>query len=167
MSFFLHEIGQSQQASRISAEIDLDFPGLDELQQRYANISRRNHDWEDGATTPPWIRSQPPSRRGSRRISTLGAAALPAFYSVGAKPWPRRTIIDKHGDRIDPIRQVETALDEALDRESRLEHDKRVAVTKLQGIDKRLDDIISQKQAVKEWLDKSHQAVSHWDLPSE
>jgi hypothetical protein len=163
-TFFLHEIGQIQLASKISAEIDLEFPGLDELHQRYTSGSRRDrlgHAVEAGATTPPWSRSNSPSRRGSRRTSTLGASALPTFYSVGAKPWPRRTIVDKHGDRIDPIRQVEMALDEAADKEAVLEKDKHDAVAKLQGIDRRLDEIIAQKQAVREWLDKKTQAVSH------
>jgi hypothetical protein len=53
------------------------------------------------------------------------------------------------------------ALDEAADKEAVLEKDKHDAVAKLQGIDRRLDEIIAQKQAVREWLDKKTQAVSH------
>jgi hypothetical protein len=158
MTYFIREVGQIQSASTISAEVDLQFPGLEELRERYLDQPRRRNA-DDGEMTPPWMRSLPPSRRGSRRYSTLTQATLPAFHSIGAKPWPRRAVLDIDGNRVDPIQQVEMALVEAQESAEGLQRDKDDAIFRLRSMGETLDDMIKQKNDVREWLDRTNQLV--------
>lgn len=155
MVTFVHDVGQIETTSKIRAEIDLDFPGLDELRERYISNNRRH---EEGHITPPHIRSPTSSRRQSRRFTTLIPPTSPALY-IGTK-WPRRSILDAHGNRVDPIRQVEIALDGARDKEVELENNRYEAIVQLKTMRQKLDDMIRQKDNVRDWLDRSNQVVS-------
>ena len=152
---FVHEVGQIESTSKIRAEIDLDFPGLDELRERYNSTTRR---YDEGHVTPPSVRSPTSSRRGSRRFTNLGPPTPPTVYSVGTN-WPRRSVLDHDGHRIDPIRQIELALDGARDKEIELEHERFEAIRKLKTMGESLQDMLVQKDNVRDWLDRSNQLV--------
>jgi hypothetical protein len=156
---FVYDVGQIETTSKIRAEIDLEFPDLDGLRERYNHLHRHREDTSGHSTpTSPWVRSPAPSRRGSRRFTNLGPPMSPALYSAGTN-WPRRSVLDHHGNRVDPIQQIEIALDEARDKEVALENDKLDAIRKLQVMDEKLNDMINQKNSVREWLDRSNQVV--------
>ena len=154
MMTFVQDIAQIENTSRIRTEIDLDFPGLDDLRARYNPTTRRH---EDGQLTPPNIRSPTSSRRGSRRFTTLNPPTSPALY-IGTK-FPRRSILDVHGNRVDPIRQVELALDGAREKEVELANDRGEAIVRLKSMARKLEDMVKQKNNVRDWLDRSNQVV--------
>jgi hypothetical protein len=154
MMTFVQDIAQIENTSKIRTEIDLDFPGLEELRVRYNPITRRH---DDGQLTPPNIRSPTSSRRGSRRFTTLNPPTSPALY-IGTK-FPRRSILDAHGNRVDPIRQVELALDGAREKEAELAKDRHDAIVRLRSMARRLEDMVRQKNNVRDWLDRSNQVV--------
>jgi len=161
MLTFVQEVAQIENTSKIRAEIDLDFPGLDELRGRYNPAARRH---EDGHITPPNIRSPTSSRRGSRRFTSLNPPTSPALY-IGTK-FPRRSVLDAHGNRVDPIRQVELALDGARDKEVELANDRHEAIVRLKGMARKLEDMVKQKNNVRDWLDRSNQVVRRSSLGS-
>ena len=156
---FMRDVGQIQAISRTSAEIEIDFPNLDELREQYSDRARHGQEHNtSGQSTPTW-RSPTSSRPNSRRFSTI-PSSIPALFSFGAKPWPRRAVLDHEGNRIDPIRQVEIALDEATNTEIGLEEDKKDALAKLGIMRVKMEGMFEQHNYAKDWLASVNKNVS-------
>lgn len=153
-----------KQYSTVSAEIDLDFPGITELSDRYTLSQRR--------TDPisPWdytksFKSQPPSRRASKLISastTNGPNSLfQSSYTVGTKPWPRRYILDSSGAPVDPLTQVELALREAREKEDEMRRYKVKAQDELRDMCQEITDLEETKNRIRNELETQLAKVSH------
>jgi hypothetical protein len=148
---FVRDVAQIQAISKISAEIEVDFPNFAGLHERYSDRPRHGQEYDhSGQSTPTW-RSPSSSRPASRR-GTMVLSSIPPMFSFGAKPWPRRAVLDHEGNRIDPIRQVELALDEARDVEIGLDDDKQDALVKLGVLRDRMDGMFKQHNFAKDWL---------------
>ena len=145
--------------SSVSAEIDLDFPGIKDLKDRYSITPRRSD------SISPWDKSQPPSRRASKLISaatTNGPNSLfQSSYTVGTKPWPRRYVLDPTGARVDPLTQVELALREAEDKEVEMKGYKADAQSKLRGMCQEIADLEDTKNRIRNELETQAAKVSH------
>jgi hypothetical protein len=68
-------------------------------------------------------------------------------------------VLDIDGNRVDPIQQVEMALVEAQESAEGLQRDKDDAIFRLRSMGETLDDMIKQKNDVREWLDRTNQLV--------
>lgn len=149
--------------SAVSAEIELDFPGIKELQDRYT-LSQRRAD-----LLSPWdksnFKSQTPSRRASKLISastTNGPNSLfQSSYTVGTKPWPRRYILDPSGSPVDPLTQVELALREAGEKEDEMRRYKADAQNKLRDMCQEIADLEETKNRIRNELETQTAKVSH------
>lgn len=154
MRLQLAHIEQLKNIATVSAEVDVDFPGVESIRERYIN-SRRRSTHGDLA----WD-SRPPSRRASRRASIYGPSLLPPTYPMATKPWPRRAALDRHGDRIDPLSQVELVLRDAEQVEEGMRRSKAVARTRLQDMSQAIATLHDTKNRVRDELEVRVEEVS-------
>lgn len=145
--------------STVSAEIDLDFPGIKDLKDRYDNSQRRS------GPVSPWDKPQPLSRRASKLISastTNGPNSLfQSNYTVGTKPWSRLYILDPTGARVDPLTGVELALKEAGEKEDEMRSYKADAQSKLREMCQEIADLEDSKNRIRNELETQTAKVSH------
>lgn len=151
----LAHLDQLRAYSTISAEVNLEFPGIDALRERYNQIRRRS---DESDTT--WDSSHPPSRRGSRRGSKLASTLFPPTYSMGTKPWPRRAALDRHGGRVDPLTQVELALRDADERQEAMRGVELDARGKMQDLIRVVDHLYCNKNEVRDELERHVEQAS-------
>lgn len=160
----LTHLDQLKQYALVSAEVDVDFADLEALREKYSftsssRRSRSEHDKSDSNwmmdSATPTHSSGPPSRRPSSHAH-LG---MPPAYTMVPKPWPRRAALDREGNRIDPITQVELALRDAATNEDDMRASRFRTKEKLDAMDIKLTELKTRKDEVLNKLDVEDKAV--------
>lgn len=154
----LAHLDQLRTYSTVSAEVDLDFPGIEEIRDRYSTRPQRRSD--DTSASSPWDRSQPPSRRDSRKASTSGRNLFQSTYTMGTKPWSRRAVLDRHGERVDPLTQVDLALKDAAEKEDEMQQSRVKTRNKLQDMSQEIADLEYTKNRIRNELELQTANVS-------
>ncbi|KAL7425047.1 hypothetical protein Q5752_000735 [Cryptotrichosporon argae] len=159
---YVKQITQVEKLFKVSADVALDFAGLDALRP-----ARTQYPTEDGDALSP-LRSpnasgsdaaarRPAPRRPARRPSAL-TANLPSL-AFAFMPFPRRTSIDPATmARVDPISRAELAIAHARDKMRDQAARRKDATRQLQSMIGQIDALIKQKDVVRAW---SKTALDH------
>ena len=160
---YLSQIDQIQNVARLSAEVEMSWPNLGQLQREYIMPSLPGEEGEDednsasqsgphdNANGSDWHAKVTNGRSNLKRKTTL-STALPSLFSFGMKPWPRRSSLDPAGtSRVDPIRRVELTVDHVKSQEVDMTVRRGRTLRDMQSMIGRIDALIRQKDAVRNW----------------
>jgi hypothetical protein len=162
---YLAQIDQLSAVSKITAEVDIDFPNLSPLRSFHAKRLELKAARGEAEILSPVKRSsvyesasETGSRRPSRRNSLvlpkrkLSIGTLPPLLSLGIQPWPRRTSLDPTGKhKVNPIRRAELTINHAKTQHAALTSRRDEALSSLQRMIASIDSLIKQKDAVRSW----------------
>lgn len=161
---YLGQIDQLAGLAQTSAEVEVVFPGLDQVRQLYVRPSPSKDEASDvlgplrdtsGAESASGSEMRRPqskqstSRSGPKRRASKD---LPTLYAFGQKPWPRRTSLAPDGTTsVNPIKRLEMAIGHAQSQFQLMYTQRSETADGLSGMIRQIDQFIKQKDAVRSW----------------
>ena len=160
---YLLQIDDIRNVARLSAEVEMSWSNLGQLQREYImpsqsdeeggleELSRPQGERVDSPNGSDWHAKAINGSGNLKRKSTFSKPP-PSLFSLGMRPWPRRSSLDPSStSRANPIRRVELTVDYVKTQEADMTLGRGRTLRDMQSMIGRIDALIRQKDAVRNW----------------
>ncbi|KAL1411099.1 hypothetical protein Q8F55_002049 [Vanrija albida] len=161
VSHFTAQLDQVQSVFRHTADVDVSFPGLDNLRKPPTRSASRDED-ETADSLGPLVaesdkgyfsavgagssRPRPP-----RKQPAAPQVPLPSF-GLGVIG-PRRSVLDPiTGQHVDPIGRLQLTLERGRGVKNSMVDGRNAAAEQLRDINSTIDSLVKQKESVRSWI---------------